>query len=406
MEIGWLRVQYFLLYAVIGSYLPYMPVHMHELGFADWQIGWVLGVYGLAVMITPTFVTHLADRHFSHRALLRIGFATTGAALAATALCDSFAALIVWSLIFSIVYTPTFSLNDGMTFGTFEQIARRGQRPPTYHTVRIWGSFGFIAPSVTIFFVLHFTDLHSVVALWTGAAFAVLAAIGSFMLPHTGPEASTEVELPSAAAWRTLRRAPAVHLIVPLIILFIAINMYYAFYSVYLGELGIDRQWVGLILNIGVATEIVLMLFSGALLRRFGVRGVMVMAAGAMTLRMALLAAFPVPGIVIGSQLLHAPIVIGMYLLPPMYLNHKASASFRNSIQGLYVMICYGGTRFVGSILGGYVSDFSLRTTFTCAGALSLIATAWLFLAFRDQPVCEAIRRQHEKPINTPAPEV
>jgi PPP family 3-phenylpropionic acid transporter len=111
-----------------------------------------------------------------------------------------------------------------------------------------------------------------------------------------------------------------------------------------------------------------------------------------------------VPSVVIGSQLLHAPIVIGLYLVPPMYLNHKATASFRNSIQGLYVMICYGGTRFLGSILGGYVSQISLQTTFTCAGVLSLIASAWLILAFRDQPVCEAIRRQHEKPINIPAP--
>lgn len=404
MEVGSLRMQYFLLYAVIGAYLPYMPVHMHELGFADWQIGWVLGVYGLAVMVTPTFVTHLADRHISHRTLLRIGFVATALALAALALCDSFAALIVWSLVFSIVYTPTFSLSDGMTFSAFEQVTRRGGRPPTYHKIRIWGSFGFIAPSVTIFFVLHLTDLHSVVALWTGAAFAAAAAIGSFLLPHTGPESSAEVELPSAAAWRTLRHAPSVHLIVPLVILFIAINMYYAFYSVYLGELGIDRQWVGLILNLGVAAEIVLMLFSGTLLRRFGVRGVLVMAAAAMALRMALLAMFPLPGVVIGSQLLHAPIVIGLYLVPPMYLNHKATASFRNSIQGLYVMICYGGTRFVGSILGGYVSQISLQTTFACAGALSLIATAWLLVAFRDPPVCEAIRRQHEKPVITPAP--
>jgi len=405
MRFGWIRLQYFLHYAVIGAYLPYMPVHLRELGFADWQLGWILGVYGVAVMVMPTLITHLADRHIGHRAMIGIGFGASGLVLAAITQVDQFFVLMALSLLFSVCYTPMFSLTDGLTFSAFNKLERDGDRPPPYVSMRIWGSFGFMAPAMAIFFVLRFTDIPAVGAIGVAAVCALTAAGMSRLLPNTKPQADRHAELPSASALRAMRRPPVVHVVIPLMLLFLAINMYYAFYSVYLGDLGIAHEWVGLIVNLGVVAEIVLMLFAAPMLKRFGVRGLFILGAASMTARMALLAMWPTATIAIVSQLFHAPIVLALYLLPPMYLNQKAGDSFRNSIQGLYGMICYGATRLTGSILGGYTSEISLQTTFAAAAGLSLIATLWFAWFFRDQPTCATIRRQHGIPAPASVPE-
>ena len=54
MRTAGFKLHYFLLYAVVGAYLPYVPVFLgHDLVLQDPQIGWVVGGYGLAVLLAP-----------------------------------------------------------------------------------------------------------------------------------------------------------------------------------------------------------------------------------------------------------------------------------------------------------------------------------------------------------------
>src|SRR5690606_18285366 len=76
MNSGAFKLQFFLLYAIIGAYLPYVPVFLrHDLAMPDHQIGWVTGCYGLAVVVAPPIVAALADRRVPGRTLLAIGYA-------------------------------------------------------------------------------------------------------------------------------------------------------------------------------------------------------------------------------------------------------------------------------------------------------------------------------------------
>lgn len=198
--------------------------------------------------------------------------------------------------------------------------------------------------------------------------------------------------MPTAAAWRELWRAPTRGLIGPLVLLFAAISVFYAFYPQQVVAVGIDPAWVGLVSNLGVAFELPWIVGAAALLRRFRVRSLFVLGAVCMTARMVLLALVPTAEVVVATQVLHGPVVLSLYVLPPMVLDRKATPDFRNSVQGLYAALCYGAARFVGSGAGGHAAEYGLAWAFALAAALAFAAALWLALSWRDPAVETALR--------------
>lgn len=386
MRFGWIRLHFALVYAVAGAYMPYLPVYLgSDLGMPDAQIGWVSGAYGLSVLVAPALFTSLADRSLSGRTIIALAALLACAALLGLALADSFAAVLPLAFVFSLFYTPLFALLDGLAFSAIAA----AERPPPYERLRVWGSLGFMVPAVVLFFALH-AGAAGRAAVLAAAVAAGLAAVAALALPRfTPPERAPG--LASLAAWHALRGASTRALLLALGLLFASISVFYAFYGRLLVAVGIDPQWVGLAVNLGVLVELPLVFAASALLRRFTVRTLMLVGAAALTVRMALLATAD-PVVAVASQVLHGPAVVALYVLPPMILNLKAEPGLRNSVQGLYAMLCFGVARLVGSVAGGYAAEIELRWAFALAAALALAATVCLALAFRDPDIDAALR--------------
>lgn len=401
MLFGPIKLQYVLLYAIVGAWMPYLPVYLDELGLGDWQIGWIIGVYGLAVLIMPAVIAAVADRWMSNRTLMGISYFLSTVLLVGITVVNTFVPLLVLSLFFSMAYTPVFALTDGMAFAAMHDVEEAGGRPPAYHRLRIWGSIGFIIPSLIIFVILATTEASSRMAMVTAAVMAGVAFLATPLLPLTRRAAGEAAKkLPTGEAWRALVSRPAIHLVGPLFLMFTAISIFYVFYTIYLRDLGIDEAWLGIIVNIGVVAEVAMMLFSGRVLQWLGLKGLMTLGAVSMTLRLALIAAVPTVPVAIVTQLLHAPIVLAIYVAPPMYLNLKAQRSYRNSMQGVYIALCFGIARMIGSVAGGYAADGNGQAgtlnAFWLGAMLSGAAVVWLVVLFRDAPASAAMKRQTE----------
>ncbi len=401
MRYGWIRLHYALLYAVVGAYLPYMPVYLNQqMKLSDGDIGWILGIYGLSVILMPPVTAHLADRHVSGRSLIGLGYAISAIALTALTLIDGFWAVLIISLIFSMSYTPVFSLLDGLTFDAFHHDQHHGRTPPPYHAVRLWGSIGFMIPAIILFALMRTFAFTERAALLASAVCAGIGALTSFMLPRQTPAVRTGA-LPSAQAWAAIIRKPVSAMIGSLFLGFMAISLFYAFYSRLLQQLGVAPEWVGLIVNLGVFVEIFFILGSGWILRRIGLRGILILGSISLIIRLGLLTWTPSVGVAIATQILHAPIVLWLYLMPPMYLNFKAQPGWRSSMQGLYSMLNYGFARLIGSVIGGYAAMTDLRLAFGIATTMGIAALIWM-LGFRDAAACAQLQHRNDQPIESP----
>lgn len=403
MKIAALKVHFFLVYAVLGAMMPYLPVYCREVGLTESQIGWVIGIYGFAVLVGPPVYTLLADRFASNRLLIGIGYLITAATIAATVFSVDFVPLLVVHLLFSLGFTAMIPMLDGLAFSVIRAPSDEqdpGAAPPPYRSIRIWGSFGWMAPGFALW-ALVWLKLDAlavcIIAMIAAMTFALAGWIGIDRLPERKIK-NKGGALPTTEALRIVTRPPVLWYMVALLLLFLSGGMYYPFYPVHLDNLGVPSAFYGLITNLGVLVECVFMVKSGWLIRRFGLRWLMVIGCAAMAVRLALLAEVHEPWVAIATQVFHGPAVIALYLLPPMYLDTKAEERYRSSIHGIRALLIFGVARLVGAGVGGHLGEVSLATTFWVGAALSAGAAVMFVALFRDDdPQVAAAMRLGER---------
>src|SRR5438105_9128254 len=407
---------YFFIFALGGSVVPFISLYFQQHGLRKDQIGYVQSVAAIAVVLSPILLTFLADSRLDARKILAGAMLAAAGALAALYLGKGFVAtLMIWS-IHMLAYVPLSTLQDGITFGVMKRRQERGLAVTPYHRVRVWGSLGFMLPSVILYFVVKKT-VSPILAV--GSVFGVMGAITAMMLPNPhakskhdadpsprpsplstgarGEEASTgareeeaekkkESKIPTSEAARKMFSGPLLIFCLASFLLHAGQAPYYTYYAIYLKEkVGIAQQWVGLISNIGVVVEINFMIGFAWLLRRWGLKKLMIVGAGCVSVRMMLMALWPTPAVAIGTQLFHGMTVLVLLIAPPVFLNQHAEDRFRHSMQGLYAMAVMGMGRIAGNMIAGPISRFSLQWVYGSAAFLSVIAMGLLWVAFYEE---------------------
>ncbi|SDS22027.1 MFS transporter [Actinopolymorpha singaporensis] len=403
------RASYAALYAVDGAMLPFFSVFLafvHGLDTA--QIGVVLAVSSAAAVIAPPALTVAADRYGRAETLFLFVLAVSAIALSVFAFVGGYWWVVFVYAAFSLAREPTRPLLDGIFFASQRHI--RALAEVSYHQVRIWGTVGYMVPGVLLYFVL--TDRHS---LWflplVAAGLATLGVAVAAMLP-TGPLAGApgarigdpgrdgagEPEPPREtvtltgvvrAAGALLRVPSTAVFVVAMFWLQVAVTAYSTFYPLMVTEVvGLSPRWLGLVTNLGVLVEIAYMGAFGWLVRRLGWRWLMVLGAATAAVRVALLAAFPTVGVVVGTQLVHGMIIIVSMVAGRVILDRRAPDAIRHTTQGLYAMLVLGGGRIVGSAFGGLVASHDLSRVFWAAALAALVATLGLAWSLRgERPV-------------------
>jgi PPP family 3-phenylpropionic acid transporter len=285
---------------------------------------------------------------------------------------------------------PIFPLQDGIHFAAQAQRLRQGLSEIPYHTVRVWGTIGYILPTVLLALLpkARFSVTFSLVCC---AVFGAIGAVYSLVgLPHTPapPKSEAHSRLPTIAAARALfgERHVAVFC-VAMFLLGVASTAFYILFPLHLLHRShIDKRWIGAFQNIGTLFEIAFVFGAGALQRRLGLRRLMYLGAFYVGLRVLILGAFPHPAVAVLVQIPHGLTVIVFYVIAPTFLNQHAGDEYRNSIQGLYVISVSGAAQVIGAYFTGALAERSLQTAFTASGILALIATALLFFAFSPSP--------------------
>jgi len=384
-----LRLQYFLNFAVNGCLVPFMPIYFQQQHLDNAQIGMVMGVAGLAVVLSPVLVTLIADAHLDARKVLAGLLILTAASLVVLPVFGTFMAILCGWLLTNIVHVPIIPLQDGVNFAIQEQRKRRGLKAVPFHKVRVFGTIGFIVPAVALYLLVDKTQGVTVV-LYLAAGFALLAGINSLMLPPVGErDSSAERKLPTVEAARVLFGNRMRVFCIASFLIQMAAACYYTYYPVYLTDardgLGISREWSAMIMNIGVVVEIGFMLAFGRLLAYFGPRRLLLAGVGVMLLRMALLAAFAHPAVAIGTQACHGAMVLVITVIPTVLLNNMAEARFRHSLQGLFAMLIMGGGRIVGNFAAGPIARHGYNAAYWWAAGLMIVAGLLLVVGYHPQ---------------------
>lgn len=347
---------FFLMGMSVGFPIPTLTNVITAQGLGTEWVRWAWLCGPVAALLSPVGVGALADNRFDAQKVLGwIG--VIGAVLMAAAYgCLDLGVSPWWfiGLLFasSVVSAPMWSTLASLSMTHL----RAGRRE--FPLVRMGGTVGWMAAGVLTSVVLHADS--STMAGYAGAVSRTFAGLVAFALPATPPlgrSRSLRVLL-GFEAFRLLKERDHAVFFATTLLLAMPLAAFYMWTPAHLLDLGDPRPTSTMAL--GQASEIVAMLLMAALMTRFRVKSLLVVALGLSALRYALFAWSGAVGAMwsmwVGISL-HGMCYTFYFITAQLYLDRRVPGTVRAQAQGLLALVNNGFGTLLGAILVSKLYD-------------------------------------------------
>ena len=360
----------FLIFAAVAFIAPFLVLYYQSLGFNGTQIGILAGLTPLVTMVSAPFWTGLADQTRRHRLIMSVALCMSVAILIVLPGFSAFAPMLLLIILFNAFYAPVSSFTDSAT------MVMLGDKKELYGRIRLGGTFGFaIAASIAGAYVQNYGIRY---AFWGGALLLSLALLVSQKLVFGQAHMGASIK----QGLRTL-------LVDKRWILFLTLALAGGFalaannsyFLPYMKELGTAESLMGVILTIGVLSEIPVLFFGNRLLERFTANGLLLLAMIISGVRLVLLAVVRTPEAALLLQLVNGLTFPAMWIAGVAYADQYAPPGMSATAQGLFGAMVFGLGLAVGGFVGGpLLESRGGQAVFLIFGAVVLITVAGVAL--------------------------
>jgi MFS transporter, PPP family, 3-phenylpropionic acid transporter len=376
---------WFCYFGALGVYNPYAPLWLQSLGFSTLAIGAFASMQSWTRVLAPYAWGWLADHGHGPVRLLRTSAALSLLGCVALLLAQGQG---TWALAAAVALL--FLANGGISpLGEAVVIKHLhdgdGLDAKRYARIRVWGSIGFIASVVGAGFALQVVDISALPWLTLGAFLSLMLVVGR-LAPEAAVAHSERIRMPVLP---TLRRPEVAWFFGGTMLTVLAHTGQYAFFSLYLKELGYSKGAIGLMWAASVLAEIAFFVMAGRWFAKVSDVRWLQWAALASALRFALTAgAGSVAVLLIALQTLHALTFGAHHMACTSALGRYFPGALRTRASALYSTLGYGVPGVLGGLAGGALSDtFGLAGVFWGSAVAAILALGCYMLCARAERV-------------------
>ncbi len=339
--------QYFLYFGVLGIFLPFFNLYCYHLGFSGFRIGILSAVRSVVMVLFPIIWGALADRLNARRPIYILCNFCSALIWMLYLFTVDFWPMLVITVFYGMFYAPIISFLEAFTMDLL------GREKKSYGRIRAWGSISFI---MIVLVLGKIIDLYSVEII------VVLVLAGSLML------STISTRIPDIQIAQKKRLTPGARSLIDrraLVFLFCAFLMlvshgaYYGFFSIHLENLGYGSTFIGLTWALASAAEILVMIRSDRIFKRFSLEAVLIFSFLVAALRWFILFfAQSVPAILL-SQVLHAVTYGTFHMASILYIDRLAPDKAKTLGQAVNNAVTYGLGLMVGFFFSGYLYEIT-----------------------------------------------
>lgn len=347
MKRTWPFTFYFLYFAALSSFMPYLVLFYQELSFSGAQIGFLTGIPPLVTLVAAPFWTGLADSKHWHKWIMGLGILVAVVVVFLLQSVSGFLFVFALIILFNMFISPVASLADSATMNML------GEERSMYGRIRLggtigWGVFAPIAGALIQRYGLY-------ASFWSFSVLMLFNLLVSMRLVHRSHEQTDSNQvgiraLVSNRRWMNF--------------LFLAFLGGIGSFSVasylfpYMAELGASESMMGIATSIATVTEILVFFLGNRLVKKFGSYNLLILALVMSGLRSVLYSLISTPSMVLVLQVFGGMIFPALWLAGVSYADQNAPVHLKSSAQGLFGAMTFG----VGSAAAGFLGGLLLET--------------------------------------------
>lgn len=369
-----LRWAYFGYFAVLAMIMPYLAIFLDALSFTSREIGELIAIATMLRIVGPPAWAMYCDLKGKRLPAIRLGvFVTLGLFLVLSQV-TSFAGVALIMALISLFWSAILPQLEAVTLNAL------GSEQHRYSGIRASGSVGFIVVAVVAAWLID----------WGGkTSFPLLAAALMLPLAISVVRLREQVQMPqqtkagpTSNIMQNIWKRQFLAFMAANILLQLSFAPFYAFFALYLTQLGYAPFTIGTILALGVVAEVVMFIVASKLLVRFRLSRVLAVCLGLTALRWWLVADFAVVWWVLAlSQLLHAFSFALQHSAAMQFLHRHFPKSQQGRGQAIYISVAWGGGAAIGAWVAGITWQEGAGASFTYSLA-AIAALIGMFCAF------------------------
>ena len=344
----------------LGGYL------IVTLKFTGSEVGAIFGTMGIAALFMPAILGVVADRWINAERVLGLCHLLGAVFLWLASNTTDFHTMYTLMLLNAMVYMPTIALSYAVSYTILEK--RGFDIVSVFPPIRVWGTVGFIVAMWSVDLLGY--SLSSM-QLKLSSVLSLVLGFYSFTLPACPPsrikQGNSLVTLLGLDAFVLFKERQMQVFFIFAMLLGASLQITNTFGEPFLHDFAgaypnsFAVKHPGLLMSLSQVSETLLILAIPFFLRKFEIKGVMLISIFAWVLRFGFFAiGNPEGGLI---WLVLSMIVYGMAfdffnISGSMFVKQKAPPGMASSAQGVFMLMTNGIGAYLGSRLSGMVIDY------------------------------------------------
>jgi PPP family 3-phenylpropionic acid transporter len=367
---------YFLYYAAAASLIPFLVIYYEQLGFSGRQIGFLAAIPPFVFLLSAPVWGAAADATKQHKRLLMVAIAGALAVVFVFSRTTAFAWLIPVIVVYGFFVAPIMPLVDASTMDWL------GDKRNLYGRIRLWGAIGWGLSAPLIGWLIERSGVR-----WAFYGYIVLM-LGGLVMAWFLPIRETSGQ---QSFWRKIRLFTGNRqwLIFLVVVFFggMCMAIISNFLFLYMNDLGASKTLMGLSLTFGTISELPIFFYSNRLLRRWGARGLLLIALFAYAVRALAYTVVSDPWMFLVVQLLHGLTFSAMWVAGVSFADSMAPEGLGTTAQAVFSGVLLGLGGIAGALIGGFLYDeLGAVAMFRWAAAFALLGLVVFALVSHSAP--------------------
>lgn len=353
------KAVFFLFYAGLACFVPYLSLYFKRLGFSGEQVGFLMGVAPFVTLLSAPVWGGLSDAVRRHKAVLLISLVGGMIAVCGYFITELFLGLVTVVVLFSFFRAPQMPLLDRSVLELLGQDRNR------YGNIRFWGTLGWGVASPIGGYLWARYGIDSIAGIYIGCiAVMTVLCIRVPIVQRMRP-------LPFWQGVRVLGGRAWIVFLIGCLIGGMGFAFAHIYLSIYLEEIGAPDWWLGAIMPLGIATELVVMMFMYRLLEKVSPLITFQAGMGLLLLRLVLYSLCDEPWQAAAIQTLHGVSFGLLWLSVVNYAHRLAPPGLEATGQSLAFSMFFGLGRGLGAGLAGPLYEhFGVHSMYGCGAGL------------------------------------